>query len=108
MSGKYGNYLNGMLYGKIVSINGISRRTQKGICQHFTGYLDIDAWMIRNLMSHKNCSLKESFFYKYKKQFEFLFGKDNVKATPTSDGFCVVEINNEAVEQALPLVLEED
>ncbi len=73
----------------------------------YTSWLDIEQWMVRNLMTFKNCRLKSKFYAKFKRQFVYLFGKENIKVQELPDKFVVLEINDEAREHAKPFVLEE-
>ena len=106
MANKYGNYLNGIFYGHLVSINGVSRTVAKGTGNNYTGWLDIDIWIIRNLMNFKNCRLKSKFYSANKKSFEYLFGKENIKVKELPDKFIVLEINDAAREHAKPFIEE--
>lgn len=74
----------------------------------YTSWLDIEQWMVRNLMTFKNCLLKTSFYAKFKRQFVYLFGSENITEKPTSDGFIVLEITEEGRNNAKPFVLEEE
>lgn len=74
----------------------------------YTSWLDIEQWMVRNLMTFKNCLLKQKFYAKFKRQFVYLFGSENITEKPTSDGFIVLEITEEGRNNAKPFVLEEE
>lgn len=102
---KCGNYLNGIFYGHIISINGVSRH--RGGSNKYTGWLDIDQWKIRNLMTFKNCLMKAAFYTTYKNQFDFVFGAENLSYRDIGGGFIVVKVTEQGRIQAEKYILEE-
>lgn len=69
----------------------------------YHSYRAIEDWVIRNLMTHGNCSMKQNRYYDVKADYERLFGKENLNVRP--DGkFVILTINQEAKDKALCLV----
>lgn len=82
-------------------------RTQaRGLPNRIVGWCEIPQWVVRNLITFKNCSIKESLFKKARRQFNYVFGEKNMTVKPSDfKDSITLEVNQEAVEQAKELCL---
>lgn len=103
---KYGNYVNGRIWGNPATLKGLSGVTATS-CGYrtYNSFCDIEQWIVRNLMTNKNCLIRNKLYSKIKNQLDILFNK-NVTARPDNDGCVVIEVNDDGVEFASKWVCE--
>lgn len=85
------------------AVNRPHYQTQKNT---YTSWLDIPAWIIRNLMENKNCLVNKIFYSEVYKQFEYVFGKDNLSFTESGTKQIVLKVTESGVERARPYITE--
>lgn len=64
----------------------------------------IKPWIIRNLLTVKNCLMKRTYFMENKRIFERLFGAKQMRLTLSDKGCCILWITDEAVTKAKLLI----
>lgn len=102
--------MNSLFYGNKVSTDWAKRGN---LChassQRYTSWMDIEQWIIRNLMTYQNCSVKASFYYEHENQFGYIFGKENLKVKHSDfKNSIVLEVSSLGVERAKAFILEEE
>ena len=103
---KYGNYVNGRIWGNPATLKGLSGVTATSCGQRvYNSFCDIEQWIVRNLMTNKNCCIRNKLYLKIKNQLEILFDK-KVSARPISDDCVVVEVTDDGVQFAAQWVCE--
>lgn len=68
--------------------------------KRYRDYKAIDQWIIRNLMTHGNCYMKNERYYSIKENYFDLFGVKNISITPADGDHCVVYITEEGKKKA--------
>ena len=103
---KYGNYVNGRIWGNPASLKGLSGVTATSCgYRSYNSFCDIEQWIVRNLMTNKNCCIRNKLYSKIKSQLEILFDK-KVSARTISDDCVVVEVTDDGVQFATQWVCE--
>lgn len=102
---KYGNYVNGRIWGNPATVKGLSGQARECGYKTYNSFCDIEQWIVRNLMTNKNCCIRNKLYSKIKNQLEVLFDK-KVSARPISDDCVVVEVTDDGVEFAAQWVCE--
>lgn len=73
---------------------------------NYTSWLDIPAWIIRNLMECKNCLVNKIFYSDNYRQFEYVFGKENLSFIDSGTKQIVLKVTESGIEHARPYITE--
>lgn len=72
--------------------------------KHYSGFGNIEPWIIRNLMCYGNCYMKTRNFAHNLNDFVKLFGKRNIAVNHLNGKELVMSINDKAKAKAKVLI----
>ena len=91
-----------LIFNRMYATSKAHAQAQKN---NYTSWLDIPAWIIKNLMESKNCLVNKIFYSDTYKQFEYVFGKENLSFTESGKQI-VLKVTESGVEHARPYITE--
>ena len=76
---KFGNYDRGIYYGKRIYADNIMQPNPTvNPVPEVAEYSLIENWILRNLISYGNCLVEKRYYDMHKKEFDTLFGNENI------------------------------